>query len=95
MNEYVIIGNSIAAVGCVEGIRNYDKEGKITILSKENHKVYARPLISYYLEKKTDLQRINYRSGSFYEDEKVELLLGESAAKIDTASKKVLTDSGK
>ena len=95
MNEYVIIGNSIAAVGCVEGIRKYDKEGKITIVSKENHKVYARPLISYYLEKKTDLQRINYRSGSFYEDEKVELLLGESAAKIDTASKKVLTDSGK
>ena len=27
---YVIIGNSAAAIGCVEGIRRVDKEGEIT-----------------------------------------------------------------
>ena len=95
MKEYVIIGNSIAAVGCIEGIRQIDKEGKITVISKENHKVYSRPLISYYLEGKTDLQRMNYRQESFYEDQNVTLLLGESATKIDKDSKKVVTDTGR
>ena len=95
MKEYVIIGNSIAAVGCIEGIRQIDKEGKITVISKENHKVYSRPLISYYLEKKTDHQRMNYRKETFYEDQNVNLLLGESATKIDKDSKKVVTDTGR
>ena len=31
--KYVIIGNSAAAVGCVEGIRSLDKEGEITLLA--------------------------------------------------------------
>ncbi len=95
MNEYVIIGNSTAAVGCIEGIRSKDKEGKITVISKENHKVYGRPLISYYLQKKTDLEKMNYRKESFYEDNNVELLLGVSAEKIDTEKKTVITDSNK
>jgi len=95
MNEYVIIGNSTAAVGCIEGIRSQDKEGKITVISAEDHKVYGRPLISYYLQKKTDLEKMNYRKASFYEDNKVELLMGEKAVKIDNENKKVLTDSQK
>ncbi|GAE87024.1 hypothetical protein [Acetivibrio straminisolvens] len=33
--KYVIIGNSTAAVGAVEGIRKIDMEGEITIISKE------------------------------------------------------------
>ena len=52
MKQYVIIGNGIAAAGCIEGIRSVDRDGKITVVSKENHPVYCRPLISYYLEGK-------------------------------------------
>ena len=47
--KYVIIGNSAAAVGCVEGIRCLDKEGEGTLLGSEPHHTYARPLISYLL----------------------------------------------
>ncbi len=32
--KYVIIGNSAAAVGCVEGIRQVDQNGGITIVSR-------------------------------------------------------------
>ncbi len=61
MKQYVIIGDSVAAVGCIEGIRSVDKDSKITVVSEENHPVYCRPLISYYLENKTDSERMNYR----------------------------------
>ena len=43
--NYVIIGNSAAAVGCIEGIRKNDKENKITVISEEKHHTYSRPLI--------------------------------------------------
>ena len=46
MEQYVIIGNGVATVGCIEGIRSVDKESPITVVSGENHKVYGRPLIS-------------------------------------------------
>ena len=55
MKSYVIIGNGVAAAGCIEGIRSVDKDTKITVISAENHPVYCRPLISYYLENKTTL----------------------------------------
>ena len=47
MAKYVIIGNSTAAIGCVEGIRSKDKDGEIVLIASENHHTYARPLISY------------------------------------------------
>jgi len=47
--NYVIIGNSAAAVGTIEGIRQIDKTGKITVISDEKYHTYSRPLISYWL----------------------------------------------
>lgn len=96
MAEYVIIGNGVAAVGCIEGIRSTDKESKITVVSEENHAVYGRPLISYYLQKKTDKDRMNYRSDSFYDDMGCNVLYGKKAISIDTENKTVtLTDGEK
>ena len=89
MKKYLIIGNSTAAVGCIEGIRSADKEGEITVISKENRHTYSRPLISYYLEGKTDLERIKYRPDSFYEENGVKVLYDRSAEKIDSAKKTV------
>ena len=68
MKRYVIVGNGTAAVGCIEGIRAVDREGEITVVSGESRPVYSRPLISYYLEGRTDLIRMRYRGDSFYAD---------------------------
>ena len=38
MKQYVIIGNGVAATGCIEGIRSVDKEGSITVVSEENQR---------------------------------------------------------
>ncbi|MDD4316708.1 MAG: FAD-dependent oxidoreductase, partial [Clostridia bacterium] len=81
--KYVIIGNSTAAIAAVEGIRQVDKQGEITLLSKEAHHTYSRPLISYYLSGKTDLDRMKYRPDSFYADNKVSFFSGAEAKAID------------
>lgn len=93
--KYVIIGNSTAALYAVEGIRSVDKKGKITIVSDEKHPAYGRPLISYYLYGKTDLEHIAYRPADFYEKMGVDLILGERAVKIEPKEKRVLLQSGK
>ncbi|MBR4555455.1 MAG: NAD(P)/FAD-dependent oxidoreductase [Ruminococcus sp.] len=83
MSEYVIIGNGTAAVGCIEGIRSADSESSITVISAEEHHVYSRPLISYYLEGKTDLEKMKYRPEDFYTKNNVKLIYGK-AVKCDS-----------
>lgn len=92
--KYVIIGNSAAAVGCIEGIREKDKTGSITVISNEVHHTYSRPLISYLLYGKTDEERMKYRPDSFYEDNGVTTMLGRTAVKINPDKKTVELDDG-
>ena len=94
MKDYVIVGNSIAAVGCIEGIRKIDKKGSILVIGNENHFVYGRPLISYMLMGKTSLEKINYRDDNFYDINNVELMLGKEVSSIDKTNKAVILVDG-
>ena len=94
MKQYVVIGNGVAAVGCIEGIRSVDKDSKITVVSEENYPVYCRPLISYYLENKTDPERMNYRGADFYEKMGCDVFYGKKVIQIHTDSKNVVLDDG-
>lgn len=92
--NYVIIGNSAAAVGCIEGLRRWDKNGSITVISDEKHHVYSRPLISYYLAGKVKKEHMGYRKRDFYEKHNVALRLGKKAVSIDPKKKSVALDDG-
>lgn len=94
MKQYVIVGNGVAAAGCIEGIRRQDAEGKIVVVSQEEYAVYCRPLISYYLEGKTDIQRMQYRSADFYEKNGCEVLYGKTAVAGDAQKKTVTLEDG-
>lgn len=94
MKNYVIIGNGVAAAGCIEGIRSVDKKTKITVISAENRVVYCRPLISYYLEGKTDLKKMKYRPDDFYEKNNCEVLYGKKVTEISSGNKYVVIDDG-
>lgn len=92
MSQYVIIGNGVAATGCIEGIRSQDSKGKIIVISEEKHPVYCRPLISYYLEGKTDLAKMNYRGENYYDEMGCEVFYGRKAVKIDNTAKQIILD---
>ena len=94
MKQYVIIGNGVAATGCVEGIRSADSEGKITVISGENRPVYCRPLISYYLEGKATPEKMNYRSQDFPEKMNCEFFYGKQAVQLRQEDKTVVLDDG-
>lgn len=87
--RYVIIGNSAAAIGCIEGIRQVDRENKIVVISNEPYHTYSRPLISYLLYGKTDEQRMKYRPDDFYEKNNCETIFGKAAVAINREEKTV------
>ena len=95
MKRYVIAGNGIAAAGCIEGIRSVDPEGEITVISGEARAAYYRPLISYFLEGKTDPSRMEYGGENFYERNRVHVLYGHKAVRIRNGSREVELDDGR
>jgi NADPH-dependent 2,4-dienoyl-CoA reductase/sulfur reductase-like enzyme len=87
--NYVIIGNSVAAVGAIRGIRSVDTEGNITVISRERHTAYGRPLISYLLGGLITEKRMPYLPEDFYETHKVNVLLNSEVTGVDSAKKLV------
>lgn len=92
--NYVIIGNSAAAVGTIAGIREFDSTGNITVISDEKYHTYSRPLISYWLQGKVNDKNIMYRPADYYEQNGVTPVLGKKVTKIDTTNKAVVLDDG-
>ncbi len=94
MENYVIIGNSVAAIAAIEAIRKKDQKGTITVISDEPYLAYSRPLTSYYIEGKVDEDQMLYRPKDFYEKKKVKTILGIEATKVDPKIKKVFLKNG-
>ncbi|RII27683.1 MAG: NAD(P)/FAD-dependent oxidoreductase [Geobacter sp.] len=92
--NYVIIGNSVAAVGAIRGIRRVDEKGNITVISRERHIAYGRPLISYLLGGLITEKRMAYLPEDFYEKNRVNLLLDAEVVGVDSARKQVKLAAG-
>jgi len=91
--KYVIIGNSAAGIGAVEGIRQRDRQGEIILVTDEPHHTYSRPLISYLLSGKVTEETMKYRDDKFYAENDVRLLHA-AAVKVDTKRKQVVLSDG-
>jgi len=85
--KYVIIGNSSAGIGAVEGIRQIDKQGEITVITNEKYHTYSRPLISYLLLGKVTEEKMKYRGDNFYSNNKVTFLSDHTVTAIDAKAK--------
>ncbi len=92
--KYVIIGNSAAGIGAVEGIRQIDRKGEITVISAEPHHTYSRPLISYLLRGKTTEEKMKYRSDDFYDRMGCRFIGGKSVVEIRPDKKQTVLDDG-
>ncbi len=88
--NYVIIGNSASGTAAIEAIRECDKKNKITVISDEAHFNYSRPLISYLLCRKVDLDRTSCCGKDFYKDNKVELILNRKAKQLELKKQYVI-----
>lgn len=63
--DYLILGNSAAAISAIETIRLCNKTGTIAVVSPEKVPAYSTPMISYLLKGKTSLEKMSIRSDDF------------------------------
>jgi 3-phenylpropionate/trans-cinnamate dioxygenase ferredoxin reductase subunit len=75
--EYLVIGAGTAGVSVCEGIRQYDKRGKITLVGNEDHPPYTRPALSkHFLSDKHSLpEETFHHPAKWYEEHKIDLRL--------------------
>ena len=88
--RHLIIGCGAAALSAAATIRKVDPAGKVTILSRETMKPYARMALPYLLS-----GRVEEKGFFLAEPAGTELLLGEEAAQIDTGRRVVVTAAGR
>jgi NAD(P)H-nitrite reductase large subunit len=87
--NYVIIGNGVAGIHAAETIRQFDPNGKITMISDEVFPPYCRPMISMVLEGVVPPEKLPIRSSSFYEELKIEPVLGKRVSAVDLDNRAV------
>lgn len=92
--DHIIIGNSAGGIGCVEAIRELDKDSNILVISAEKYHAYSRALIPYYLDGKIEFEKMYYRPPDFYEKMDVDTKLGVKAVGIDVEAKRVMLENG-
>lgn len=95
MTRYVIVGNSAGCIGAIEAIRQVDPEGPLTVISEEPYPAYSRPQIGRYLAGEIGLEKSLFRPRAFYAEQRVDLLLGRTAAAIDAERHAVTLDDGR
>jgi NAD(P)H-nitrite reductase large subunit len=93
--DYLVIGNSVAAVNAIEAIREHDTKKSVMVISDEAVDNYSRPLISYYLGGRLGRSHLDFRPPSFHADNKVELVTGVRADKVDSGAKTVTLADGR
>ena len=96
MSAIVFIGTGHAAIQCAASLRDLGHSGPITIIGTENDLPYHRPPNSkkYAIEGvPADFSLL--RAADYYENEKIDLLLGETVSSIDPAGRQVTLDSKK
>lgn len=92
--KYVIIGNGIASIGAIEGIRKVDTENTIMVIGAEDTPAYGRPLISYLLAGKITPDKLSLRPMQFYKQNNIELKLGTTVTTVDVKQKSITTSDG-
>lgn len=91
----VILGAGQAAASMAARLRMKGHEGPITIIGAEPVAPYQRPPLSKaYLLNEMGLDRLVLRGDDWWQEQGIELRLGETATAIDPAARIITTDRG-
>ncbi|HKI67697.1 MAG TPA: FAD-dependent oxidoreductase [Solirubrobacterales bacterium] len=91
----VIVGGGLAAQRCAETLRRRGYEAPVRMVCAEPEPPYDRPPLSKeMLAGETAAEALAYRPAWWYEEKRVELLLGVRAEGLDPGARRLRLDSG-
>ncbi len=92
--NYVIVGNGIAANSAAEAIRQIDKSGAVTMLSRSRHYFYYVPALPEYLAGEKTVKDFTLHDGAWYEKHGIDLRLSTEIVRGDPTAKTVESATG-
>lgn len=82
--RYLIVGGGLAAARAVEGIREVDAEGPITVVTAEDHLPYERPPLSKGVLLESDEPSVAYpHDADWYAGQHTTVITGDAVTAID------------
>ena len=92
--KYLIIGGGLAGGYAVQGIRKLDTSGRLVLVTEENELPYDRvPLSKTYLAGRLSRESVFLKKPDFYSEQRVEILAGRSASKLDISARSLVISS--
>src|SRR3990170_7314412 len=95
MPAHLILGNSAAGLTAVDAIRERDRDGPITVVSREPEPAYSRVALPYILSRDKQVAQITLQGPEYYEANRVELMAGVGASAVDTKAETVTPEDGR
>ncbi|MGH6885429.1 MAG: NAD(P)/FAD-dependent oxidoreductase, partial [Geminicoccales bacterium] len=92
MTHYVILGNSAAGLTAIDAIRQRDKTGAITVISKEPDPAYSRVALPYILSREKNLRQITLQEPEYFKAHNVETIIGTGVSALDAKNEITLED---
>lgn len=90
-----IVGANIAGASTAEMLRRLGYDGRITLIGAETELPYERPPLSKeFLAGQFDEERLTLRPRAFYDEQRIELWLGQRATALDAATRTITLASG-
>jgi 3-phenylpropionate/trans-cinnamate dioxygenase ferredoxin reductase component len=92
---FAIVGAGLAGAKAAETLREEGYDGRLVLLGAEPERPYERPPLSKeYLRGEADREQAFVHPAAFYDDNEIELRLGESVADLDAGRRELALDTG-
>ncbi|MBI2774812.1 NAD(P)/FAD-dependent oxidoreductase [Candidatus Dependentiae bacterium] len=92
--KFVVIGSSAAGMGAVATLRQLDAHAEIICISDEMQMPYNKCLLPDYVAGDKQLADIFTRPQEFFDQQKINLLLGKKVEKISPVARKIILVDG-
>ncbi len=94
--EHVIIGGGLAGGYAAQTIRQRDRESRIILVTDEKNLPYDRvPLSKGYLVGRVRRESVILKKQDFYDQNRIDVILGHKATSLDVKAKRVTLDDGR
>lgn len=93
---FAIVGGGLAAAEAAKTLRTDGFDGRLVVVADEPHHPYERPPLSKeYLRGEVGPEKLLAQPPAFYEQERIELLTGRRATRLELATRSLTLDDGR
>jgi len=85
----IVVGAGIAGLAAVEAVRATSPDAEVTLISKENQPPYYRLNLTRYLAGEIDEDELSIKPQSWFEENRIELLLNSEVSKLNLTGRTV------